>query len=74
MIWTPLTATDLAAQLTARGHPVSTHIVDHLPAAHACRRRKAQKSLPRREQEDRDEQFVTTARWTREYLDRGTRS
>ena len=71
MVWTHLTVADVAAQLTTRGHPVSTHIVDQLLDAHDYHRRKAQKSLPMRDQEDRDEQFVTIARWTREYLDRG---
>lgn len=71
MVWTHLTATDLAAQLTARGHPVSPRIVDQLLGAHGYHRRAAQKSLPMGDSADRDEQFGVIAGWTRAYLDRG---
>jgi hypothetical protein len=55
VVWTHLTATDLAAQLTARGHPVSPRIVDQLLGAHGYHRRAARKSLPMGDSADRDE-------------------
>lgn len=71
MIWTNLTATDLAEQITARGNPVSVHIVEQLLREQDYHRRKAQKSLSMREHQDRDAQFVNLARLTQQYLDRG---
>src|SRR5271166_5295423 len=69
LVWTDLTATDLAAQLTAAGTPVSVHIVEQLLAAHAFHRRKAQKTLALDEHHDRDAQFQNLARLKAEYLD-----
>jgi Rhodopirellula transposase DDE domain len=71
VIWTDLTATDIAQKITQRGNPVSVHIVEQLLDEHHYRRRKAQKHLVLREHKDRDEQFVHMARLTQQYLDRG---
>lgn len=71
MIWTNLTTTDIAREITGRGNPVSAHIVEQLLDRFEYRRRKAQKSLPMGESGDRDEQFTTIARLTHEYLDGG---
>ena len=69
VIWTNLTATDIAAQLTERGTPVSVHIVAQLLDEHDYHRRKAQKDLPLDEHQDRDAQFHNIARLKQEYLD-----
>jgi hypothetical protein len=69
LIWTDLTATDIAAQLSACGTPVSVHIVEQLLQEHAYHRRKAQKELPLDEHKDRDAQFHNIARLKQEYLD-----
>lgn len=71
MIWTNLTATDLAEQITARGNPVSVHIVEQLLHEQDYHRRKAQKSLSMQEHRDRDAQFLNIARLTQQYLDSG---
>lgn len=71
MVWTNLTATDLAEQITARGHPVSVHIVEQLLQQQDYRRRKAQKSLSLKEHHDRDAQFINIAHLTQQYLDGG---
>jgi DDE family transposase len=71
VVWTDLTATDLAAHLTAAGTPVSVHIVEQLLAEHDYHRRKAQKTLPLDEHKDRDAQFQNIARLKAEYLDAG---
>jgi hypothetical protein len=71
VIWTDLTATDIAEEITQRGHPVSVHIVEQLLAEHDYRRRKAQKAVPLQGHKDRDEQFTTIARLTHEYLEGG---
>ena len=71
MIWTDLTATDIAEEITQRGHPVSVHIVEQLLDEHDYRRRKAQKAVPLQGHKDRDEQFTPIARLTHEYLEGG---
>lgn len=71
MIWTNLTTTDIAREITGRGNPVSVHIVEQLLDLFDYRRRKARKALPMGESGDRDEQFTTIARLTQEYLDGG---
>jgi hypothetical protein len=69
LIWTDLTATDIAARLTADGTPVSVHIVEQLLEEHDYHRRKVQKELPLDEHPDRDAQFHNIARLKEEYLD-----
>ncbi len=69
VIWTDLTATDLAEQVTARGTPISVHIVEQLLDAHGYHRRKALKDVPLGEHRDRDAQFQNIARLKQEYLD-----
>lgn len=71
MIWTDLTAADIAQEISRRGNPVSVHIVGQLLDEHDYRRRKARKSLPMKGHKDRDEQFLTIARLTGEYLEAG---
>ncbi len=68
VIWTDLTATDIAAQLGVRGTPVSVHIVEQLLDAHDYHRRKAQKDVPLDAAQDRDAQFRNIARLKQEYL------
>src|SRR5437667_2879175 len=69
VIWTELTATDIAERLTACGTAVSVHIVEQLLEEHDYHRRKAQKDLPLDAHPDRDAQFQNIARWKQEYLD-----
>ena len=57
VIWTELTATDIAERLTAYGTAVSVHIVEQLLEEYDYHRRKAQKDLPLDEHKDRDAQF-----------------
>jgi Rhodopirellula transposase DDE domain len=71
VLWTDLTATDIAALLTELGTPASVHIAEQLLAEHDYHRRKAQKSLPMRQNKDRDAQFDNIARLKRRYLDAG---
>jgi Rhodopirellula transposase DDE domain len=71
LLWTNLTASEIAQQITSRGHRVSVHIVEQLLDEHDYHRRKAQKSLPMKESVDRDQQFLTISHWTQEYLDAG---
>jgi hypothetical protein len=68
VIWTDLTATDIAAQLRNRGLPVSVHIVEQLLEADDYHRRKAQKELPLDQTKDRDAQFQNIAQLKQEYL------
>jgi hypothetical protein len=69
IIWTDLTASDIAARLTAAGSPVSVHIVEQLLTEHDYHRRKAQKDLPLDEHKDRDAQFQNIASLKRADLD-----
>jgi hypothetical protein len=69
IIWTDLTANDIAARLTASGAPVSVHIVEQLLKAHNYHRRKAQKDRPLDEHQDRDAQFQNITRLKSAYLD-----
>jgi hypothetical protein len=71
LVWTDLTATDLAERITQRGNPVSVHIVGQLLDEHDFRRRKAQKSLPLKQHRCRDEQFGVIAALTREHHEAG---
>jgi len=67
VVWTDLTAADLADRLAERGQPVSPHIVEQLLDAHGYHRRQAQKSLPLGEHRDRDAQFHNIARLVQQY-------
>jgi DDE family transposase len=69
LIWTDLTATDIAERLSACGPPVSVHIVEQLLDAFGYHRRQAQKSCPMGVNPDRDAQFRNIARLTQEYAD-----
>lgn len=69
VIWTNLTATDIAERITACGTPVSVHIVEQLLEEHDFHRRKAQKDLPLAASHDRDAQFQNIARLKQDYLD-----
>jgi Rhodopirellula transposase DDE domain len=71
VIWTDLTATDIAAALTERGTPASVYIVEQLLNKHDYHRRTMQKSLPMGRSNDRDAQFRNIARLRQEYLDTG---
>ena len=71
IIWTDLTACDIAESLTARGLPVSVHIVDQLLDEHDYHRRKSQKQVPMKESADRDAQFQIITRLVQEFRDAG---
>jgi hypothetical protein len=71
LIWTNLTAADIAGRIGEKGTPVSVHIVDQLLDEFDYHRRKAQKELPMKAHEDRDLQFRTIARLKQQYLDSG---
>jgi Rhodopirellula transposase DDE domain len=71
LIWTNLTATDIAQRVSERGTPVSVHIVEQLLEENDYHRRKAQKDLPMKSHEDRDVQFQTIAQLKQQYLSSG---
>ena len=71
VVWTDLTAADVAQKITELGKPVSVHIVDQLFELFDFSRRKAQKSLPMKESKDRDQQFGIISRLSGEYQDCG---
>jgi len=71
VVWTDLTATDLAQEITGRGNPVSVHVVEQLLERFDFHRRKAQKALPMKDSKDRDEQFGIIARLSGEYKGAG---
>jgi hypothetical protein len=71
VVWTDLTATDIAARLSQRGTPVSVHVVEQLLDEHQYRRRKALKDLPMGLSQDRDGQFLTIARLRQQFLGAG---
>jgi hypothetical protein len=69
VLWTDLTATDVAERLAAAGSPVSTHVIEQLFEQAEYGRRQAQKSLVMGEHPDRDTQFLRIGEFRREYLD-----
>jgi Rhodopirellula transposase DDE domain len=71
VIWTDLTASDIAEALAQSGTPASVHIVEQLLAQHDYHRRKMQKSLAMGQNVNRDAQFRNIARLKQEYLDSG---
>jgi hypothetical protein len=72
VLWTDLTATDIAQALTDLGTDASRHLAQQLLAQRGFSRRKAQKSLPMGRNKDRHAQFVNIARLKQEYLDAGS--
>jgi len=68
VVWTDLTATDIAETLAALGTPASRHVVEQLLSKHDYHRRQAQKSLPMGQNADRDAQFLNIARLKQQYL------
>lgn len=71
VVWTDLTAADIAAKISERGNPVSVHIVEQLLDEHGYHRRKAQKALPMAASRDSDGQFQYIAQLRQQFLDAG---
>jgi hypothetical protein len=71
VVWTDLTAADIAQRITEGGIPVSVHIVEQLLDEHGYHRRKARKDVPMGTSPDRDEQFHNIARLRQQFLDAG---
>jgi Rhodopirellula transposase DDE domain len=69
VIWTDLTAADIAANLADLGTPVSVYIVDQLLDMDGYRLRQALKSCTMGPSPDRDVQFRNIARLKAEYQD-----
>lgn len=69
MIWTDLTATDVAERLAQLGTPASTYIVEQLFKREGFGRRQAQKICTMGEHPDRNAQFLRIAELKQEYLD-----
>jgi Rhodopirellula transposase DDE domain len=68
VIWTDLTATDIAERLAQQGTPTSIHVVEQLLAMAGYRRRQAQKYCSMDEHADRNAQFLRIAEFKQEYL------
>jgi hypothetical protein len=69
VIWTDLTAADVAKRLAETGTPVSVHVVEQLFECTGYGRRQAQKYCPMGEHPDRNAQFLKIAELKQEYLD-----
>lgn len=69
LIWTDLTAREIAGRMGERGRTVSVHIVEQLLDEHRYHRRKALRMRRMGDHPDRDRQFEVIARLKREYLD-----
>ena len=69
VVWTDLTATDVADLLAQAGTPVSAYIVEQLFDLTGYGRRQAQKSSPMGEHPDRNAQFLKIAELKQEYFD-----
>jgi DDE family transposase len=69
VIWTDLTAKDVAERLTKSGTPVSVHVVKQLFELTGFGRRQAQKDCSMGEHPDRNAQFLRIAELKQEYLD-----
>jgi hypothetical protein len=69
VVWTDLTAADVAARLAELGAPVSVHVVEQLFEAAEYGRRQTQKRDCLGEHPDRDTQFSRIAEIKQEYLD-----
>ncbi len=68
VIWTDLTATDVAERLAKLGPAVSVHVVEQLFKMAGYGRRQAQKYCSMDEHADRDAQFLKIAEFKQEYL------
>jgi Rhodopirellula transposase DDE domain len=69
VIWTDLTATDVAERLATTGTPVSVHVVEQLFEVTGYGRRQAQKTYSMGAHPDRNAQFLRIAEFKQEYLD-----
>ena len=69
VIWTDLTATDVAKRLAETGTPVSVHVVEQLFEVTGFGRRQAQKTCSMGEHPDRNAQFLRIAEFKKEYFD-----
>jgi hypothetical protein len=67
VVWTNLTAAQIAKHLDDKGTPVSVPVVRQLLERHGYVQRKAQKRLSTRQHKHRDEQFHNIARLRAEY-------
>jgi hypothetical protein len=68
VIWTDLTATDVAERLAKLGPSVSVHVVEQLFKMAGYGRRQAQKYCGMDEHPDRDAQFLRIAEFKQEYF------
>lgn len=68
VIWTDLTATDVAERLAKLGSAVSVHVVEQLFKMAGYGRRQAQKYCSMDEHPDRDAQFLKIAEFKQEYF------
>jgi hypothetical protein len=68
VLWTNLTAGEIAKRLADKGTPVSVPVVRQLLQRHGYVRRKAQKRLCKSQHKHRDQQFHNIARLRAEYL------
>lgn len=68
LIWTNLTAKEIAQRMDERRRPVSVHIVDQFLESHGYHKRKALRKQSLGQHPDRNEQFEVIARLKREYL------
>jgi Rhodopirellula transposase DDE domain len=68
VIWTDLTATDIAEHLAKQGSPVSVHVVEQLLKMAGYGRRQAQKYCSMDEHPDRNAQFLRIAEFKQEYF------
>jgi Rhodopirellula transposase DDE domain len=68
VIWTDLTATDVAERLAQHGSPVSVHVVEQLFEMAGYGRRQAQKYCSMDEHADRNAQFLRIAEFKQEYF------
>ena len=69
VIWTDLTAADVAERFAKLGTPVSVHVIEQLFVLEGYGRRQAQKSCSMGEHPDRNAQFLKIAELKQEYLD-----
>jgi hypothetical protein len=69
VIWTDLTAADVAERLSKLGAPVSVHVVEQLFKLAGYGRRQSQKYCSMDEHVDRDAQFRRIAELKQEYFD-----
>ena len=69
VIWTDLTATDVAERLSQLGAPVSVHVVEQLFKLAGYGRRQARKYCSMDEHADRDAQFRRIAEFKQAYFD-----